>query len=109
LNTDHIEDLIKNINWNLISLDGLLDFILNESKIIINNQETQKILINEFARRFKEEYSTSNQDNSSLNISASVTGVGVNNSPNFGNKQQQQNDKQTSFTEELITKLISKI
>jgi hypothetical protein len=52
-----IVDLLKNINWSLISLDGLIDFILNESKILNNNLDLQKILIDEFSSRFKEEYS----------------------------------------------------
>ena len=51
-----MEELIKNIKWNQVSLDGLLDFILNESKILTLSTTLQNIVISEFSRRFKEEY-----------------------------------------------------
>ncbi len=79
--SDVIEDLIKNINWRSITLDGLLDFILSESKLLLNSHELQNIIITEFSNRFKEEYD--------IDISM------------------KKKSKQ-SFTSELILKLISK-
>jgi hypothetical protein len=46
------------VNWKNVSLDGLLEFILNESKILLTSSVLQEILISEFKRRFKEDNST---------------------------------------------------
>ena len=56
VNMELAEELFQNVNWVNVSLDGLLDFILNESKLLINSSELQNIAINEFKRRFKDEY-----------------------------------------------------
>lgn len=57
-----INDVMKLIKWNRISLDGLLDFILNESKLILSHQDINNLVINEFQRRFKEEYGILNDN-----------------------------------------------
>ena len=54
-NQEIIEDMFSNINWKNVTLDGLLEFILNQSKILLNSSILQEILISEFKRRFKEE------------------------------------------------------
>jgi len=56
VNMELAEELFQNVNWMNVSLDGLLDFILNESKLLIGSAELQNIAINEFKRRFKDEY-----------------------------------------------------
>ena len=69
-NAESIEDLFKMVNWNDVTLDGLLEFILNESKLLLNSSCLQEILINEFRKRFKEEYiSSSNFENDGLLLS----------------------------------------
>ena len=76
---------MKGIQWNLISLDGLLDFILTESKLVLSYSEIQSVVISEFQRRFKEEFLNTNEEvgktvvihkkssdfNSNLNIASS--------------------------------------
>ncbi len=56
-NQESIEDLFCAVNWKNVSLDGLLEFILNESKILLTSSVLQEILISEFKRRFKEDNS----------------------------------------------------
>jgi hypothetical protein len=56
INLEQAEELFQNVKWDKISLDGLLDFILNESKILIGSRELQDIAINEFKRRFRDEF-----------------------------------------------------
>ena len=54
-NQELIEDMFSNINWKHVSLDGLLEFILNQSKLLLNLNILQEILISEFRSRFKED------------------------------------------------------
>ena len=100
-----MEELIKNINWNNVSLDGLLDFIISESKILMSSTSLQNILINEFSKRFKEEYA--NELNTSPDRKLLTNGS---NNPlrNVNNATSNSNFKQYSFTSDLIFKLISK-
>jgi hypothetical protein len=99
-----IEDLVKNVNWNLISLDGLLDFILSESKLLLNSSELQKIVISEFSRRFKDEYL--NEENNSIDPNSNNTIQKT--SPRKKISSNQNNSiKHPSFTADLIIKLIS--
>lgn len=89
------EDIYKSINWTNISLDGLLDFIINDSKLLLYSSDLQKVLVKEFQKRFKNEI----------------------NSLKEKKVQQSNNDKSAhssfieepapSFTSELISKLIS--
>lgn len=126
-----IEDLVKNVNWPLISLDGMLDFILSESKLLLNSQELQKIVIGEFSRRFKEEYvneetgtgsgsgNTHNTyNNNSVIRSTSSPRKKQSNNSNMGNSMGNMtnmlgniatNKQNYSFTSDLIVKLISKL
>ena len=88
-----------------MSLDGLLDFIINESKILTNSNELQNILVNEFSRRFKEEY---NKDTSTSPDRKLITSGSNNNLWNINNlTNNNTNNKQGSFTNDLIFKLIS--
>ena len=89
-----------------MSLDGLLDFIINESKILTNSSELQNILVNEFSRRFKEEY---NKDTSTSPDRKLITSGSNNNLWNINNltNNNNTNNKQSSFTYDLIFKLIS--
>ena len=48
------------VNWNNVTLDGLLEFILNESKLLLNSGSLQEMLITEFKKRFKEDYNSTN-------------------------------------------------
>ena len=59
-NSESIEDLFKMVNWNNVTLDGLLEFILNESKLLLNSGSLQEMLTTEFRKRFKEDYDNSN-------------------------------------------------
>jgi hypothetical protein len=86
VSNDTIEDLIKHINWHQISLDSLLDFILAESKLLLNSSELQTVVIEEFSRRFKEEYCNSERKLHTIVSSRNQT---------------------QSFTTDLILKLIS--
>lgn len=108
-NIENVEDLIKNIKWNLVSLDGLLDFILNESKILMLSTILQNTLISEFSRRFKDEYArelSTYPDNKLLtNGSNHMWNGNLNNLTN--NTNVILNNKNYSFTSELIFKLIS--
>jgi len=125
VNMELAEELFQNVNWVNVSLDGLLDFILNESKLLINSSELQNIAINEFKRRFKDEYlqtgtilylipniiyldtliiespTRKNEKNKTLN----------NTNPNTNEllfSQRAGSTPTNSFTSELILKLISK-
>lgn len=46
-----------------MSLDGLLEFILNESKILLTSSVLQEILISEFRRRFRDDLAPMIQSN----------------------------------------------
>ena len=80
-------DIFKSIRWSNISLDGMIDFLLNESKLLANNQEVQNLVINEFSRRFKEEYVKE------INISY----VGVSSSVNHGDQMDLKFKKSQDF------------
>jgi hypothetical protein len=120
-----IADIMKCIKWNLISLDGLLEFILTESKLILSFSEIQNLVVVEFQRRFKEEFglqvtnvsNINNNLNSSTNNDQQDVGKAINinkKSGDFGvnyNIASSNNNTETtkkSFTSEFILKLISK-
>lgn len=121
-----IADIMKCIKWGLISLDGLLEFILTESKLILAYSEIQTLVVSEFQRRFKEEFlvqvtnvsNINNNLNSSTNNDQQEIPKGVTNinkkSGDFGvnlNIASSNNNTETtkkSFTSEFILKLISK-
>lgn len=58
---ENVEDLFSSIRWKKISLDGLLEFILNESKFLLSSVRLQEVLVSEFRRRFLEENFPLNQ------------------------------------------------
>lgn len=93
---ENVEDLVRNIKWKSISLDGLLDFILSESKLLINSSELQGIVISEFSRRFREEYTVDSPKRKMSNMNNS----NANTTSNFKTP--------ITFTADLIGKLISK-
>jgi len=49
------EELYRAIKWDKTSLSGMLDFILSESKTLLNSIELQKVLVKEFQNRFRNE------------------------------------------------------
>jgi hypothetical protein len=112
VNTPSVLELVKNINWTSISLDALLDFILSESKLLINSNELQGILINEFAKRFKEEYILSNDSTINSNNLSNMNNLNNMNNSSPRKKFPAENKEinnvnKNSFTSELIQKLIS--
>ena len=52
---ESVEELFNNVKWEDVSLDGLLEFILNESKLLLNSGSLQETLIAQFRKRFKED------------------------------------------------------
>lgn len=90
-------------------MDGLLDFIINESKILMASTALQNILINEFSKRFKEEY---NKELSTSPDRKLLTNGSNNPQPlwnPYNNATSNSNFKQYSFTSDLIFKLISNL
>jgi hypothetical protein len=87
-------DSIKNVNWSLISLDGLLDFIISQSKLLIKSPELQTVVIAEFSRRFREEYSKNNTENIEENIS--ISDIVTNNSGAANNPQHSKSPRKKS-------------
>jgi hypothetical protein len=73
----------------------LLEFIINDSKTLLNSNELQKVLIREFQRRFRNEYYNSKKKHSENEL--------------LGNHSLVDEPAPTSFTSELISKLISNI
>lgn len=69
---DQIEDICKNIKWELISLDGLLDFILNESKLLMQSVNMQRLIIQEFNKRFLKDH-ISNSNNFNINNNSNIS------------------------------------
>jgi hypothetical protein len=63
INLQTIEELVKLVIWEDVTLDGLLEFILNESKLLLNSNFLQEILIGEFRRRFKDEFGNTTHEN----------------------------------------------
>lgn len=111
-NIENVEELIKNIKWNDVSLDGLLDFIINESKILMSSTALQNILISEFSRRFKEEHAmelNTSPDRKLLTSGSNNPAWGLNNNNHNinNNATSNSNFKGYSFTSDLIFKLIS--
>ena len=135
-----MDDLFKNINWNVLSLDSLLDFILTDCKLLMNSQELKEILIEEFRRRFLDDVESQPNDKKlSKERSLSImnrSGNQYNNVSNHSQIQKQLNNstnshqletifqstrknqhyrnyvtkienRKISFTNELVTKLIS--
>jgi len=92
-------------------LDGLLDFIINESKILMLSTILQNTLITEFSRRFKEEYARelgTSPDTKLLTNGSNQMWSGNANNPTNNSILNNNNNKNYSFTSELIFKLISK-
>jgi len=106
VNIDSVIDVAKNINWSAISLDGLLDFIISESKMLLSSTELQNLVIGEFSRRFKEEYL--NDDDKENNANSITSRKRVSSGSGGGTNQSNQPKGTQSFTAELIMKLISK-
>jgi hypothetical protein len=123
---ESIEELAKNINWNNVTLDGLLDFIINESKLLLSSSELQAIVIGEFSRRLREEYFTqenlnlinsnhykdqirndANQQNNMFIKGSSPRKKPMPYKENMSNIILSSNSGKSSFTVDLITKLIS--
>lgn len=50
-----VEELMRIIAWDDVTLDGLLEFILSESKLLLNSNYLQEVLITQFRKRFKDE------------------------------------------------------
>ena len=48
------EELLRCVNWNNISLDCLIDFMINESKFLLSNPDLQGFITAEFHERFKQ-------------------------------------------------------
>jgi len=95
-------EVVKNINWSLISVDGLLDFLISQSKLLINSSDLQEVLISEFSRRFRQEYDIeklNNNNNSLNNLEMSLKKK----NPNLSRESTK------SFTSELVLKLISNL
>lgn len=55
ITSEIILEVIKNINWSLLSNEALFDFISSQSRIILSSNELQQLLSGEFQSRFKEE------------------------------------------------------
>ena len=86
------EDLYKTISWEHLTLDALLEFIINDSKTLLNSNELQRILVREFQRRFRNEMNNARRRN---------------NNDHKENNSYVEEPAPPSFTSELISKLIS--
>lgn len=95
------------VNWSEVTLDGLLEFILNESKLLLNSTSLQEMLIDEFRKRFKEDYITSSNIENEGYLSFTLESIKMI-SPKSKSKPKLlgQNSKY-SFTGDLVIKLIS--
>lgn len=105
--SDGVVDIMKCVQWNLVSLDILLDFILTESKLLLTNSEIQNIVIGEFQRRFQEEFSgiQAEQSSKQLTNNKKSNDFNVNNIASSNNNTEA---PKKSFTAEFLLKLISK-
>lgn len=93
------------VNWSSVTLDGLLEFILNESKLLLNSSNLQEMLITEFRRRFKDDYINSNIQDNDGKLQLSLDSIKMV-SPKNRSITKTVNSKQ-SFTGDLVLKLIS--
>ncbi len=91
----------------MVSLDSLLDFIISQSKLLINSSELQSVVISEFSRRFKQEYSGNMEEHleKSMNIFSQSPKRKNSNPPYPQNSYTK--SQNYSFTSDLILKLIS--
>lgn len=99
--TDSIADIMKNVKWNLVSLDGLLDFILTESKLVLSYSEIQSLVIQEFQRRFKEEFHNQQQLNVSNLLVNNLNSSYVNNEQQEVSNKSALNKKSSDFAANL--------
>ncbi len=84
-----IYELSKNINWNILSIDCLLDFILTECKLLINSNELKETLAQEFKRRFQEDFESDyHETKSKKERSFSVNNKNTLHYKSFGQKTQ---------------------
>lgn len=109
---EHVNDIFKNIKWKLLSLDVFLEFILNESKLILAYQDLQYEIINEFQRRCREDLMNSNLDNDENDFSNQRHSLNKlscdHNNYNVNSSQNVTEVVKKSFISDFILKLISK-
>jgi hypothetical protein len=106
-NAESIEDLFKMVNWNDVTLDGLLEFILNESKLLLNSTCLQEVLINEFRKRFKEDYISSNNLENEGIFSLTLESIKMISPKSKSKPKVPGQNSKNSFTGDLVIKLIS--
>ena len=99
-------DLFKLIKWKKIKTDILIDFFINQGKLLSLNDELKNIIFQEFQRRFHEEYQLYNMTSlteSSMTNSSFIT--------QSINKSIDNNDKNlyVNFTFNVLSKILSYI
>ena len=97
-------DLFDNIDWRKINTDNLIDFLINQGKLILLSEDLKKQIFQEFQRRFQEEYRLYNMSlnessisNSSFLISQNIKKV----NENFDN------NSYINFTFNFLNKIVS--
>jgi hypothetical protein len=97
-------DLFDNIDWRKINTDNLIDFLINQGKLILLSEDLKKQIFQEFQRRFQEEYCLYNMSlnessisNSSFLISQNIKKV----NENFDN------NSYINFTFNFLNKIVS--
>ena len=108
---EHVSDVFKYIKWSSLSIDVFLDFILNESKLILTYQELQTDIINEFQRRCKDDIiNCNNLDNDDLPFVNKQSQIkkSSDNTYNINSSQNITEVIKKSFISDFIMKLVSK-
>ena len=104
-NIENSIDLFDVIDWEKITNDNLIDFLMNQGKLISLSNELKEKIFKEFQRRFKEEYNSYN--NISSITESSMTNSSYQITQNFNNKNINDNTNYNNFTINFLSKIIS--
>ena len=104
-NIENSIDLFDVIDWEKITNDNLIDFLMNQGKLISLSNELKEKIFKEFQRRFQEEYNSYN--NISSITESSMTNSSYQITQNFNNKNINDNTNYNNFTINFLSKIIS--
>ena len=95
-------DLFQIIKWEKIKNENLIDFLMNQGKLISLSNNLKNIIFKEFQRRFQKEY---NYYNMTSITESSITNSSFNISLN--NKNENDNNLYVNFTFNVLSKILS--
>ena len=96
-----IAHLFKKINWKIMTTNDLLDFLANNTKLLLFINELKNIIFCEIQRRFQEEYNQLYQNNE-----IGLFKNNYNSTTNINDNNYESQNNIYSFTFEFLTKIL---